>query len=77
MIYNGNVNDIMKLIEHIKIDYAISNNDIAERTGKSKQTISNLLNGQSKNITLDTLLSLCNAIDCDLKIDIERKCCNN
>ena len=70
MVYTGNVNDILKAIEHIKIDKDISNNDIALRTGKSKQTISNLLNGQSKNITLDTLLSLCHAVDCDLIIDI-------
>lgn len=73
MIYNGNVKEILKAVEHIKIDKDINNNDIAERTGKSKQTISNLLNGQSKNITLDTLLSLCNAIDCDLIIDIVSK----
>ena len=73
MIYNGNIKDILKEIEHIKIDYEINNNRIAERMGKSKQTISNLLNGQSKNITLDTLLALCNAIDCDLIIDIVPK----
>lgn len=73
MIYNGNVMDIMKSIEHIKIDNDISNKDISERTGKSKQTISNLLNGQSKNITLDTLNSLCNAINCDLIIDIVKR----
>lgn len=70
MIYTGNINEIMKAIEHIKIDYNISNTDIANSMGKSKQTVSNLLNGQSNNITLNTLLSLCNAMGCDLIIDI-------
>lgn len=70
MIYTGNINEIMKAIEHIKVDYDISNTDIAQSMGKSKQTISNLLNGQSNNITLNTLLSLCKAIGCDLIIDI-------
>ena len=56
MIYTGNVIDIMKAIEHIKVDYDISNMDIAQVMGKSKQTVSNLLNGQSNNITLNTLL---------------------
>lgn len=73
MIYTGNINDIMKAIEHVKIDYDISNTNIAQAMGKSKQTVSNLLNGQSNNITLNTLLSLCDAVGCNLKIEIERK----
>lgn len=73
MIYQGNINDIMKKIEHIKIDYDISNNDIAKSMGKSKQTVSNLLNCQTPNITLNTLLSLCDAMDCNLVIDIVRR----
>lgn len=75
MIYTGNIIDIMKVIEHVKVDYDINNTDIAQAMGKSKQTVSNLLNGQSNNITLNTLLSLCNAVDCNLKIEIERKKC--
>ena len=67
MIYDNNVLDIMK------IDNNITNNDIAESTGKSKQTISNLLNGQSKNITLDTLKNLANAVGYDLIIDFKKK----
>lgn len=73
MIYDGNINDIMKVIEHVKIDYDINNTDIAKAMGKSKQTVSNLLNGQTANITLNTLVSLCNAVGCDLHIDIKRK----
>lgn len=73
MIYDGNVTEILKTIEHVKIDKNISNNDIASRTGKSKQTISNILKGRQPNMTLETLLTLCNAIDCDLIIDIVSK----
>lgn len=73
MIYNGNIMDIMKSIEHLKIDLEMTNNEIAAKMGKSKQTISNLLNGQSKNITLDTLNNLCDAMDCDLIIDIRKR----
>lgn len=73
MIYNGNIMDIMKSIEHLKIDLDMTNNEIAAKMGKSKQTISNLLNGQSKNITLDTLNNLCNAMGCDLIIDIRKR----
>lgn len=73
MIYTGDIKDIMRLIEHIKVDYDISNTDIAKRMNKSKQTVSNLLNGQTNNVTLGTLLSLCAAVDCDLHIDIVRR----
>lgn len=70
MKYDGNIIDLMKAIEHIKVDYDISNMGIAQAMGKSKQTVSNLLNGQSNNITLNTLPSLCNAVECDLIIDV-------
>lgn len=73
MIYNGDITEIIKAIEHIKIDYNISNNQIAEYTNKSKQTISNILKGRQPNMTLDSLLTLCNAINCDLIIDIKRR----
>lgn len=76
MIYKGNIHDLMKAVEHIKIDYEISNTDISNSMGKSKQTVSNLINGQTPNITLNTLISLCDALNCDLHIDIvprERK----
>ena len=73
MIYNNNIDDIMKLIKHIMIDNDIKQTDIVEKTGQSKSTISNLLNGKSKNITLDTLLMLCNAIDCQLEINFKPK----
>ena len=73
MRYTGDIMEIMKKIEHIKIDENITNKDISEKTGKSKQTVSNLLNGQSKNITLDTLKNLSDAIGYDLIIDFKKK----
>lgn len=73
MIYNNNIDNIMKQIKHIMIDNDIRQSDIVARTGQSKGTISNLLNCKSKNITLDTLLMLCNAIDCQLDINIISK----
>ena len=73
MIYSGDINDIIKMIKHIQVEYNISNNDIAANLGKSKQTVSNLLNGRQTNITLDTLLNLCNAVDCELEINVKRK----
>ena len=77
MIYKGDITEIIKAIEHIKIDYNISNNQIAEYTNKSKQTISNILKGRQPNMTLDSLLTLCNAIDCDLIIEIKKRDNNN
>lgn len=73
MIYNNNIDDIMKLIKHIMIDSDMKQADIVEKTGQSKSTISNLLNGKSKNITLDTLLMLCNAVNCQFEINIKPK----
>lgn len=73
MIYNNNIDDLMKQIKHIMIDKDIKQIDLAEKTGQNKATISNLLNCKSKNVTLDTLLMLCNAIDCQLEIDIKSK----
>lgn len=73
MIYKNNIQDIMKQIKHIMLDKDIRQADIVEKTGQSKGTISNLLNCKSKNITLDTLLMLCDAIDCQLEINIKSK----
>lgn len=70
MIYNGDITPILKAVEHVKIDNDISNNEIAAKMGKSKQTVSNLLNGRQPNVTLETLYTLCQAIDCQLVIDI-------
>jgi DNA-binding Xre family transcriptional regulator len=70
MIYNNDINEIIKDIKHKMLDNNINNNDIAAIMGKSKQTISNILNGRQPNMTLGTLYELCKAIDCRLDISI-------
>lgn len=74
MIYNNNIDDLMKLFKHIMVDHDIRQSDIAAKTGLNKSTISNLLNGRNKNITLDTLLMLCGAIGCKIEINILSDC---
>ena len=61
----------MLQIEHIMLDKDLRQKDICNATGWSKQTVSNLLSCKRDNITLDTLSTLCNAIDCDLIIDVQ------
>ncbi len=70
MIYDGDITPIIKTVKHIQVDLNLSNNDIADRMEKSKQTISNLLKGRQPNVTLETLHSLCQALDCQLEINI-------
>lgn len=73
MKYTGDINDILKALAHIKIDHNITNTDIANNTGKSKQTISNIFNGRQPNLTLNSLLALCDAMNCELYIDFVPK----
>ncbi len=72
MIYN-NINDtkeIMLSIKHIMLDNGIKQKELAENMNISKQTVSNLLNCKQLNLTLETLLQLCRALDCALEINI-------
>lgn len=71
--YNGNIDDITKLIKHIMIDRDIRQKDLCNATGWTKSTVSNLLNNRTENPSLKLLLELCAAIDCDLIIDIKPK----
>lgn len=73
MKYNGNINDITKMIKHIMIDNDIRQKDLCNATGWTKSTISNLLNNRTENPSLKLLLELCEAINCDLIIDIKPK----
>ena len=80
-----NQDDLILQIKHYMLDNKLKQKDIVARTGLSKQTISNLLNGRSKNMTLDTLFMLLNALDCNLSVSLnkfqstlpqrERPCC--
>lgn len=71
--YNGNVADITLLIKHLMLDMDIKQKDLCNATGWTKATISNLLNNRTVNPSLKILLELCNAMDCELLIDIQPK----
>lgn len=68
-----NQDDFILKIKHYMLDNNLKQKDIVVHTGLSKQTISNLLNGRSKNMTLDTLFMLLNALDCNLSISLNKK----
>lgn len=68
-----NQDDLILQIKHYMLDNKLKQKDIVVRTGLSKQTISNLLNGRSKNMTLDTFFMLLNALDCNLSISLNKK----
>jgi DNA-binding Xre family transcriptional regulator len=68
--YNGNISDITLMIKHIMLDMDIKQKDLCNATGWTKATISNLLNNRTENPSLKILLELCNAMNCDLNIDI-------
>lgn len=73
MIYDGNVDNIIDLIKHKMIDTRTQQKDIVLKTGLNKGTISNFLNYKSSNPTLDTLKMYCDAMGCELHIDIVQK----
>lgn len=72
MIYtqSTDTDKLLLQLKHIMLDKNIKQINIAEKTGLNKVTVSHLLNGKSKNLTLDTLVMLCNACDCQLDINI-------
>ena len=72
MKYNNtdNTKELLLEFKHIMLDKGIKQGELAERMHISKQTVSNLLNGKQLNLTLETLVNLCNALDCTLNIDI-------
>ncbi len=75
MLYKD-ITDTKKIMQDVKkiiIDRDLKQKDIANKMCITKQTISNMLNAKTLNITLDTLLQLCNAIDCDLYIEIRQR----
>ena len=71
MIYKGDISEITLLIKHAMLDADKKQKDICNATGWTKGTVSNLLNNRTGNPSLKILLELCNAIDCDLIIDIQ------
>ena len=64
---------VMIQVEHIMIDKDLRQKDISNATGWSRQTVSNLLACRRDTVNIDTLARLCDAIDCNLIIDIQPK----
>lgn len=73
MIYDGNSDKVIDLIKYRMIDCRKQQKDIVNVTGLNKGTVSNFLGYKSSNPSLDTLKMYCDAMDCDLVIDIVRR----
>lgn len=65
-----NIEDVTKLIKHIMIDDDLKQKDIVNKSGWSKQTVSNLLNNRTENIGINTLNDLCNSLGYELHIEL-------
>lgn len=72
MKYND-IEDIVKMLKHIMVDDGLRQKDIVVKSGKSKQTISNLFNMRTDSIGINTLKELCNSLGYDLYIDIVKR----
>ena len=70
--YENNQNVIDGLKEYI-VDNHIKQKDICDKTSYSKQYVSNIINGRSGNLTLETLNTIVKAMDCDLIIEFRKK----
>lgn len=71
---------IIKALNHIMLDMDIKNKDIIDKLDMSKQTVSNLYSTSYRpdsSMTIDTLYMLCDAIGCQLTLDITPKICDN
>lgn len=73
MIYDGNSDKVIDLIKYRMIDCRKQQKDIVNATGLNKGTVSNFLGYKSSNPSLDTLKMYCDAMDCDLVIDIVKR----
>lgn len=65
--------EIIKAIRHIMLDRDIKNAQVMENLGSTKQTVSNTLNPDYRpdsSMTIDTLVTLCKSIGCQVVIDI-------
>lgn len=70
---SSNKKDIIKLLNKMLIDLELKKADIAYKMGKSEGTIRNLFNPNNRpdnSITVDTLAAICDAMDCDLVLEI-------
>lgn len=69
--YKGNIEDFTLMIKHIMLDKDITQKDLSNNTGWSKQTVSNLLNNRTKNPSITVLYELCKALGCEIIIKVE------
>lgn len=63
-----NDKDIVKLINKVLIDKELKKVDIANKLNIPRQRVTNILN--KKNISINDIIYLLNAINCDLYVDI-------
>lgn len=69
-------NAVIKIIRHIMLDLDIKNVDIVPKIGQTEQSVSNLLNPNyrpNSSMTIDQLARICDAINCELAINIEKR----
>ncbi len=63
------VNIFGNTVKHYLLDSKITQKEIAEKIGCNANTISQLLSRD--NISLDKMLLIANALDCDLEINLK------
>ena len=71
-----NRKDIIKLINMMMIDREVKKIDIAQKIELSEGSVRNLLNPNYRpdsSITVDTLVKICDAMGCELKLEIVPK----
>lgn len=66
-IYKDNT-DVKKELETILIEVGSNKAKLGETMGISRQRVSNILN--KKNLSFADIASMCDAMECDLYIDI-------
>ena len=70
-------NAIIKRIKDILKEENITQYELFKRTGVSQSTISTLLNGETKTITISTIYSICSGMNLDLSEFFDRKYLKN
>lgn len=73
MLYTGKSDQIVLMIKHVMLDLGLKQKDIVDKTGLAKSTVSNFLNGRTPSPTIDSIKQYCDAMGCDLIIDIVPK----
>lgn len=64
-----NMNIFGNVVKHFIVDSNVTQREIAEKIGCNPNTVSQLLSRE--NISLDKMLLIADALDCDLKITLE------